>query len=250
MRGFATVALELGDDLFERLAASVAWQELGKGRRGGVLTQVDDAGRAALVRTTTRYRAPAQRFAAVHVQLAQQLQLVAGLTSAFNNALIELYGSAYTKMGAHSDQAQDLADGSSIVLFSCYQTPALGASRKLVVEPKEAGAAGFELPLAHHSAVVFSLDTNRRYRHKIMLATAPRAPENPWLGVTFRTSKTWVQLRDGQAYLADGSRLTLADDEQARQLFELRARENRELDFVYPRLGYTISESDLMEPSA
>ena len=44
------------------------------------------------------------------------------------------------------------------------------------------------------------------------------------------------------------TRLTLADDEQRREFYRLRRRENNETDFTYPRMTYTISESDLMPP--
>ena len=76
----------------------------------------------------------------------------------------------------------------------------------------------------------------------------PHPRENPWLGLTFRTSKTIVRHRDGRAHFHDGTRLTLADDEQRRELYRLRHRENNEVDFSYPRISYTVSESDLMPP--
>lgn len=40
-----------------------------------------------------------------------------------------------------------------------------------------------------------------------------------------------------------------ADDEQRREFYQLRRRENKETDFIYPLLTYTISESDLMPPA-
>ncbi|KAB2389984.1 hypothetical protein F9B16_01700 [Actinomadura montaniterrae] len=46
----------------------------------------------------------------------------------------------------------------------------------------------------------------------------------------------------------EGARLTLADDEQRREFYRLRRRENNETDFAYPLLTYTVSESDLMPP--
>ena len=46
------------------------------------------------------------------------------------------------------------------------------------------------------------------------------------------------------------ARLTLADDDQRREFYHLRSRENNETDFAYPRLTYTISESDLMPPES
>ncbi|RKT09410.1 hypothetical protein BX285_6504 [Streptomyces sp. 1114.5] len=241
-------ALPAEADIFAELSASVHWEDVGKGRRGAVLTRADESDGVPLVRTTTRYGSPAQRFRAVHERLAQRIQEHAGLSVGFNNALIETYTNAYTTMGAHSDQALDLADDSFIAVFSCYRNPEAGPPRKLIFEPKESDGEKFEIPLTHHGVVAFSVDTNRRLRHRIVLDGPDRAADNQWLGVTFRTSKTLVRFRDGQAHLPQGARLVSADDEQSREFYRLRRRENRETDFTYPPLTYTVSESDLMPP--
>ncbi|MFE5715774.1 alpha-ketoglutarate-dependent dioxygenase AlkB [Streptomyces sp. NPDC056501] len=241
-------SLPTEEDLFAELSASVRWEDVGKGRRGAVLTRIDEAGGVPLVRTTTRYSIPAQRFRAVHERLAQQVEERTALSAGFNNALIESYTNAYTKMGSHSDQALDLADDSCIAVFSCYRHPEAGPPRKLIFESKESGGETFEIPLAHNSVVVFSVDTNRRLRHKIVGDAPVQAADNQWLGVTFRTSKTFVRFRDGHAYLPQGERLMSADDEQSREFYRLRRRENKETDFSYPLLTYTVSESDLVPP--
>lgn len=236
-------------DWFAELLASTRFEDVGKGRQGAVLTKPDEARGVPIVRTTTKYATPAQCFRPVHDRLARQIQEVASLPVDFNNALIENYTGAYTTMGAHSDQALDLADGSFIAVFSCYEHPDFTTCvRKLLVESKEPGGEKVAVPLAHNTAVVFSLAANRRLRHKIVLDAAPRAPENRWLGVTFRTSKTFVQFRDGGAVFAAGSPLALADDDQRREFYHLRGRENAETNFTYPRIAYTISESDLVPP--
>lgn len=247
---FRSYALPARDNPFEALLASVRFEDVGKGRQGTVLIKSDEAGNIPIVRTTTRYAAPAQRFQSVHEKLAQQIRESASLSVGFNNALVESYTNAYTTMGSHSDQALDLADGSSIALFSCYRHPERATPpRKLIIESKEPGGGTFEIHLIHNSAVVFSIDINRLFRHKIVLDASKKVPDNQWLGVTFRTSKTFVQLRDGHAYFPDDTRLTLADDEQRREFFQLRRRENNETEFLYPRLTYTLSESDLMQPA-
>jgi hypothetical protein len=235
-------------NLFEELFTSVRFEEVGKGRLGAVLVRTDEAGDVPLVRTTTRYGNAAQRFRAVHERLAQQIRERAALVVGFNNALIESYTNAYTTMGAHSDQATDLADGSFIAVFSCYERPEVNPPRTLVVEPKESGQDGFEIPLTHNSVVVFSVDTNRRLRHRIVLDRPARMAENRWLGVTFRTSRTFVRFRDGHPHFPDGTRLTPADEDQRREFYQLRRRENTETDFAYPPLTYTISDSDLLPP--
>jgi hypothetical protein len=244
-------------NLFEELLASVRFEDVGKGRQGAVLIKIDETCTIPIVRTTTRYSVPAQCFQSVHEQLAQQIQTIASLSVGFNNASIENYTNAYTTMGSHSDQALDLADESFIAIFSCYKHPELAnPPRKLLVELKESGRDSpkgtlrdrIEIPLTHNSVVLFDLDTNRRLKHKIVLDTSTQTPENQWLGITFRTSKTFVRFRDEYPYFLDDARLTLANDEQRREFYNLRRRENNEMDFTYPRIAYTISESDMMPP--
>jgi hypothetical protein len=232
---------------FAELVASICFEDTGKGRQGAVLVKPDEAGDTPIVRTTTRYRHPAQAFGRAHERLAQQIQDRASVSLGFNNALIESYTNAYVRMGSHSDQALDLADQSVIAIFSCYRDPGL-PPRKLIIEAKQAGGLQHEIPLTHLGVVLFSLDTNRRFKHKIVLDTSARTPENQWLGITFRTSRTLVRWHDERAHFLDGTRLTLADEEQRREFFHLRGRENNEVDFTYPRLTYTLSESDLIPP--
>ena len=283
---FRALSLHTDSNLFEPLMASVEFEDVGKGRQGTVLVQGDDARGCPIVRTTSKYAQPAQCFQQLHERLARQIEACASLSVGLNNALVECYTSTYTKMGFHSDLALDLQEGSSIALFSCYRHPdRVSTPRKLVVVEKEHGAVPsqadlrtFEIPLVHNSVIVFGLDANRRFRHKIVLEGAVAAPtidkiklgktkqqkvkmaaaaaadreepaENEWLGVTFRTSKTFVKASDGCMRFADGAPLTLADESQSKEFYTLRARENAQTDFEYPRIEYTLSESDLMPPS-
>ena len=145
-----------------------------------------------------------------------------------------------------------------MAVFSCYKDPEVAAKtekppRKLVVEPKGGGEGGFEVPMGHNSVIVFSLDTNRRFTHKIVLAQEEKPEENEWLGVTFRTSGTYVKPmvgegegEEGRALFEDGGELKVASKEEAKELYKMRGRENREVDFVYPKLSVTLSPSDLM----
>jgi hypothetical protein len=203
-----------------------------------------------IVRTTTAYAAPAQLFGEEHEELADRIRDEASLPLRFNNALAEVYDDAYATMGAHSDQALDLQAGSFIAVYSCYEHPDLASPppRTLLVESKERGGPRFEVPLLHNNAVVFSLDANNKYRHRIMLTTSGLA-ENRWLGLTFRTSKTHVQFREGLAFLAEAP-LALADDQQLQEFRILKGRENREIGFAWPDLGFTASPSDTLPPIA
>nr|WP_257019405.1 hypothetical protein [Streptomyces sp. TLI_235] len=101
--------MPIEENLFAELSVSARLEDVGKGRRGAVLTKIDQAGDVPLVRTTTRYSSPAQRFQSVHELLAQLIQDRAAPPVGFNNALIESYTNAYRTMGSHSDQALDLA---------------------------------------------------------------------------------------------------------------------------------------------
>jgi hypothetical protein len=238
---FRAWALPASSTLFEALLASARFEELGKGRRGAVLVKLDAAGTVPLVRTTTPYRSSSQRFHEIHDRLAQEIQQ-GGWSCAFNNALIEHYTNAYSTMKRHSDQALDLAEESSIAIFSCYRDPDR-PSRRLVVKSKEAEGAVFEVPLVHGGVVAFSLATNRRFTHTIALTA--HAPDNEWLGITYRTSRTFVRFLDGCPRFANGERLTLATEDQRRELFQLKRRENDEVSFTYPPIPYTISAGDL-----
>lgn len=235
-------SFQLADHSFDALLASVRFDDVTKGRRGTVLVKVDDTGAVPIVRTTTPYSSPAQRFGVLHDQLAEEIQRVT--SHELNNALIEHYTNAYSTMKRHSDQALDLADDSSIAVYSCYRDPSK-PSRRLVVKPKDDGPA-FDIPLLHGSVVAFSVETNRRFTHTIALTA--NAPDNDWLGITFRTSKTFVRFVDGSPRVTDVP-LALATEEQRRELFQLRRRENDETDFRYPPIAYTISESDLRPPA-
>src|SRR5262249_37858733 len=99
-----------------------------------------------------------------------------------------------------------------------------------------------------HGVVVFSVDANRRFRHRIVLDPSAREPENPWLGVTFRTSRTFVRARHGGACFPDAAPLTVASEEARRAFSEVRRRESQETGFRYPPITYTLSPSDLWPP--
>lgn len=59
---------------FAELLASVRFEDVGKGRQGAVLTKPDEARGVPIVRTTTKYAAPAQRFRRIHERLARQIE--------------------------------------------------------------------------------------------------------------------------------------------------------------------------------
>ena len=203
-------------NLFADLMKNIAFEDVCKGRRGAVLVKSDTRG-TPIVRTTSAYARPAKYFPPVYERLASRIRAIVGLPPhALNNALVEVYDSKYTKMAYHSDQAQDLESGSHIAVYSCYSDPEALPTRKLVIKAKSPNAndkvpsessastcadgAAFEIVLLHNTVVVWSLDTNKAFVHKIVPivsaihAAADEAPDRQlWLGVTLRTSKTFVK---------------------------------------------------------
>lgn len=226
---FSIITLDLKENLFNELLHSVEFEKVAKGRMGNHLVKKEEKG-VPVVRTTTKYTIPAHHFSAIHFKLMATMP-----EQDFNNALIEVYDSSYTKMGFHSDQALDLAPDSYIGVFSCYEKPDEPGVRKLVVKDKVTEEE-FSYAMTHHSLILFSIATNRRYLHKIVLEDAQNA-DNRWLGITFRKSKTYQTLE-------------LATPEQEKTFFQLRGQENNNLDFEYPELTYTISPADLLPPKS
>ncbi|WP_375181565.1 alpha-ketoglutarate-dependent dioxygenase AlkB [Chryseobacterium sp.] len=256
--GFYKIRLPEKQNTFENLLNSADFEATGKGRLGNHLVK-EENGTFAVVRTTTRYQIPANLFSRVHHSVVEQINqtISAEITDVpeqhFNNALIEVYDSSYSKMGFHSDQALDLEDHSFIALFSCYENPDQlkeNQLRKLVIKDKITEEES-EIILDHHSVVLFSVETNKKFQHKIVLNSNSNSKgftDNRWLGMTFRTSKTFIRFKDNQPYFSTGELFILADEEKEKEFFRLRGEENRSLDFVYPDLFFTISPADLLIP--
>ena len=255
---FYKITLDTERNLFNELHTGIDFEPVAKGRIGNHLVHVSDKG-IPIVRTTTRYNIPAFNFSPDHhsiVALINDTVAKENLMPAlhFNNALIEVYDATYSKMNFHSDQSLDLDEDSYIGVFSCYENPgALSAhhTRKLKIKDKVSNEE-FEHSLTHNSVMLFSVATNTKFQHKIVLDPVPNAKplvaDNKWLGITFRTSKTYIQFRDTIPYFSNGKVLELASKERETEFFKLRGQENRELNFIYPELYYTINEADRMMP--
>lgn len=241
-------------EFFDELFNSAKFDNIVNGRQGAVLVKPDIIRGFPIVRTTTKYPNASQHFKDIHVKLAGKIKEVASLNYDLNNCLIEVYNSQYTKMGFHSDQAQDLQIGSHIAVFSCYKDPTF-ISRKLVIKSKETGYT-FEIKMKNNSVIVWSLNTNRRFKHKIVTDNSSGChTENDWLGITFRTSRTFIRFSAGNnreicpSFSGTSTPFSLADVEQQHQFYKFRGRENSETDFVWPSLDFTISDGDLKPPT-
>lgn len=243
MEAFATKVVP-DPPLFDTLVKSIRFEPITKGRAGSVLvrSKTDPSIAVPIVRTTTVYQRPAQTFSSTHANLADAIR------PGFNNALVELYTNDYTTMGWHSDQAQDLKEDSFIAVFSVYENPK-GPRRLLEVASKTTpDTVHGVIPLSHGMVVMWSIETNRRFKHRIVLERDKRCVPNRWFGMTLRTSKTWVTwAEDNTAMLGERPLQLLRGDCGA--YYALRAQENKTVDFCYPDLDYTISPSDRMLPN-
>ncbi|XWV25420.1 hypothetical protein QJ856_gp0342 [Tupanvirus deep ocean] len=245
---FEKYSLDFPENLFIELAKSAKFENINKSRLGANL--VDCANDLVpIVRTTTIYHEPNQKFLPVHYEIIDQIKKISKIENLIlNNALIEIYYSDYRNMGFHSDQALDLADNSYICIYSCYNNPATRDLRKLVVKNKTTNKY-FQINLEHNSVVMFSTETNRNHLHKIVLDQPSNqfSTNTQWLGITFRQSKTFIKFINEIPYFYPTMiKLILADPSQRKEFYKLRSAENASIDYVYPLLDYTISEADLL----
>lgn len=239
---------------FNDLKDSCKFTEICNGRLAAVL--VDDLEIIPIVRTTTKYNNPAQKFKPIHyylISLIKKLQIYANLR--FNNALIEIYDNNYHKMKFHSDQALDLEENSFICIYSCYEHENY-PNRTLEIKNKSTGELT-EIILDNNSIVMFSLETNSNNLHKIKLSSPKSLVLNKWLGITFRLSKTFIRFSSIPAtpsmdttpiFLDSTTYLRLANQHEEQDFFNLRKKENNEINFKYPLIFYTISPGDLINP--
>lgn len=237
-------------DLFQTLRNANDWEEFSGGREGDILVDLDQrGGLIPIIRTTTVYNKPSQPFATVHYALIDKIKNeVKSMTDKsqveFNNAMVEVYDSRYTKMRFHSDQALDIADDSYICIFSCYEDgndeP---RPRKLITKDKVTGNTA-EYLMDNNSVVLFSRATNEKFVHKIV--ADGKAPKSRWLGVTLRLSKTFIRYdADGNMFMCSpdhvNTKLTLATDKERHEFFTHKSLENAQVGYCYPDISYTLS---------
>lgn len=240
---FTKFTLDFQANLFERLANSVHFEDITNGRKGTILVDCKN-NLIPIVRTTTIYQTPNQKFLQIHHDIINKIRKISDTDLQFNNALIEIYNSNYRSMKFHSDQSLDLNKNSYICLFSCYINPLTTGVRKLKIKNKTTDECSNVL-LSHNSIVLFSTATNRQHLHKIVLES--KSYDDLWLGITFRLSKTFIYFLNELPYFSSNNeRLMLATDEQKKEFYKYRGLENLHVESSNPDINYTISVGDML----
>lgn len=242
---------------FDTLTQSIPFEQFPPTRQVANIAEFNSKGHIPIVRTTTTYKQQVQpmppAFLALRDAITKAITTATGRCPEFNNAMAELYEPEYRKMGFHTDQAQDLAEDSLICISSCYEsssassTPSNGKAvkpsppRLLIVNDKRSGDEKnvTEIPMHDNSRIVFSTATKALHKHKIV----GRGCTRRWLGITFRTSKTYVERREEKLYFVDSGRLLReAREEEAVEIRKCKGEENRETAFEWPEMDFTLSE--------
>ncbi|WP_196893726.1 alpha-ketoglutarate-dependent dioxygenase AlkB [Aureivirga marina] len=254
---FHKINLPLKENLFQELSSSILFENTGKGRFGKHLVKKDSKG-IPIVRTTTNFLEANYFFDENHLKIIENIKTkmseIDSDSLEFNNALIEIYEKRYRKMSYHSDQCLDVHPNSYIALFSCYKNPeTLDAdfTRKLKIKNKETTEES-EIILSHNSVVLFSISTNSKFVHKIILDNShrkkPLESENHWLGITFRVSKNFLQFKNDIPILPNGEILKFASENQRKAFFLLKGKENNSENFIYSEINYSLSFADTIIP--
>lgn len=232
---------------FVLLSDSIEFENITKGRIGTNIFQIQND-LIPLVRTTTKYNKPGQKFLPVHSELVNKIRCISGIEEIdFNNGLVEIYSSQYRTMGFHTDQAQDLESDSYICICSFYSDSNTYVPRTLVIKNKSTGIEN-QIKLTHNSIVLFSTQTNSEHIHKIIL-DSDLFPDTTWLGITLRLSKTFVKFSNSIPYFYPTKRILrlVESKEEEKEFYKLRSLENSTINFTYPELDWTLSPSDLIE---
>lgn len=228
---------------FNELTSNIIFEDIIPGRQCANLIDYQN-NLIPLVRTTTQYKNPPQIFKNIHFNLIEQIKNVSKIDNLkFNNAMIELYDSRYTNMQFHTDQSLDLDPNSYICIFSSYEKPNI-VYRKLVIKDKITNNIS-EYELTNNSIILFSIETNHKYLHKIILED--NKIENKWLGITLRLSKTFIQFINEMPYFYKTNNiLKLANNEEKKQFINCKRLENLNIQYEWPEINFTLSESDLL----
>jgi hypothetical protein len=240
---FSQYILDLPNNIFKILSETTIFDDIAKGRKGAVILD-KKYDLIPIVRTTSSYNSPAQEFTEIHYDIIKKIKEFFP-EAEFNNGMIEIYNCDYRTMKFHSDQSLDLANDSHICLFSCYSNPETKNLRKLIVKEKNSDLES-EIILKPNSVVIFSIDTNKKYVHKIVLNEQIK-DDTLWLGLTLRKSKTLIKFIGEIPYFENNKILRIGNEEEIKEFMKMKGKENQIIGFSYPEINYTISKSDLMK---
>lgn len=110
-----------------------------------------------------------------------------------NHCLVQLYQDGKSFIGPHTDKTLDIVPGTCIINVS------LGAERVMVLDNKTTREKQ-RISLQHNSALLFGLNTNRKWKHSVKMDKRPdniKTPEELAFGgqrisLTFRAIGTFV----------------------------------------------------------
>jgi hypothetical protein len=234
----------LSKHIFDDIKKQCDFEILGIGRKGCIIIDKIN-NKIPLVRSTTQYTTNAGKFSDIHYDIIDCIKSKTKLDLDFNNAMMEIYDDNYRKMKYHCDQSLDLKDDSFIGIYTLYQNEKIKDCDKRVLRVKNRITNKVDdIIMDHNSMILFSLETNKKYLHKIVLPN--NKTNNKWLGITFRESKSFIEFIDNIPYL-NNKKIHLANDDEKIMFYKLRSSENKDMYFKYPDIDYTISESDLTE---
>lgn len=242
---FSKYILDFKQDVFNELCNNITFENFGNRKIANIVCM--DNNLIPIVRTTSQYNTPYQKFQPIHNKIIKKINKISDYEFKFNNAMVEIYNNKYSvgkkQMGEHTDQYLDLNHKSYICLYSCYSN-LNSQPRKLKIKNKITQELS-EVVLDNNSIIIFSVETNKKHLHKIVLDEFDKF-DNSWLGITFRQSKTYVKYENNVVYLSDNKLLTFATDEEKKQFYHHKKQENLLVEYEWPEINYTISKSDLM----
>lgn len=158
-----------------------------------------------------------------------------------NVANIEIFNNEYRTMRYYTDSMLDLYDGSHIAIFSYYKCTCKKLCERTLYFKNKVTNEGTKVSLKNNSVIIFSLDTNKKYLHKIVLENKKNT-ECKWLGITFKQSIRYIHkpINDISSIFTfpEMSLLNRASDKNMEEFYKLKSEENKLIDFKYPYIGY------------
>jgi hypothetical protein len=218
--------------IYKDIYNTTTFEEIIKDRFSAHYVKLED-NKIPIMRTTMKHKS-------INIFTPIIMDIIKEIGIEFNTCNVELYKKNYKKMKWHTDISLDLKNDSYICIYSCYQSELNEPSRKLVVKNKTNGDIESFI-LEHNSIVLFSTEFNKNHIHKIELINDR---DNDWIGITMQQSKTFI---GKDLYFIDEPRkkITKATNEQTLEFYKYKSLENKNIDFEYPLIDYTLNDSKM-----